>query len=80
MQVKDVHGLREEKVMRLLVDRVKCHEIYFDPKIIGISQCSLIETIMLSIAGFDQMVCSALLSNVIVIGGASVVPGLKQRL
>ena len=37
----------------LTADRVKCNEIYFQPSLVGVDQCGLIDAIMLSIRGFS---------------------------
>lgn len=33
----------------LSVDRVKCNEVYFQPTLVGVDQCGIIDTIVLSI-------------------------------
>lgn len=47
---------------------------------IGNNQLDLIQTIVTTLTPYSNSIVNALLSNVIVVGGGSVVPGLKQRL
>jgi len=50
---KDIHHLNSSNQLFLSVDLVKCHEIYFEPRIVGCQQAGLIETIIASIEQFS---------------------------
>lgn len=79
-QAKDHHHLKETNQLFLLTDLVKCHEIYFQPLMIGLNQIDLVQTITSVLSVYPTKISAALLANIIVVGGGSVVPGLKERL
>ena len=79
-QAKDHHHLKETNQLFLLTDLVKCHEIYFQPLMIGLNQIDLVQTITSALSVYPKKIAAALLANIIVVGGGSVVPGLKERL
>ena len=47
---------------------------------IGLNQMDLIQTITSLLSVYPDKITASLLSNVVVVGGGSVVPGLKERL
>lgn len=47
---------------------------------IGLNQMDLVQTITALLSVYPAKVLNALLSNIVVVGGGSVIPGLKQRL
>ncbi len=59
---------------------IKCQEIYFEPQLIGLNQMDVIETIVSLLPLYGNTTKRDLLKNVVVVGGASKVPGLKERL
>ena len=44
-QAKDHHHLKETNQLFLQTDLVKCHEIYFQPLMIGVNQVDLIKAV-----------------------------------
>jgi actin-related protein 5 len=76
---KDEHHLNSTNQLFLFSDLIKCHEIYFEPLLIGLNQMNVIETIVSLLPLYDKNTKRDLLKNVIIIGGASKVPGLKER-
>ena len=79
-QSKDYHHLKQTNQLFLLTDLVKCHEIYFQPMMIGLNQVDLITAIVRSIEGFPQNIKEQLRNNIVLVGGGSQVPGLSARL
>lgn len=79
-QAKDHHHLKETNQLFLLTDLVRCHEIYFQPLMVGNNQIDLVQTIVALLSPYPTAQASALLANIVLVGGGSVVPGLKQRL
>ncbi len=59
---------------------MKCHEIYFQPLIVGQNQLDLVQTIASVLTLYSEKEKAALLSNIVAVGGGSVVTGLKERL
>ena len=76
---KDEHHLNSTNQFFLLSELIKCHEIYFEPQLIGLNQMDVIETIVSLLPLYDNNTKRDLLRNVIIVGGASKVPGLKER-
>ena len=79
-QVKDHHHLKETNQLFLLTDLVKCHEIYFQPLLIGINQIDIVKAIVRVIQGYPGAVGNQLRNNIIVVGGGAMVQGLQERL
>ncbi len=79
-QAKDHHHLKETNQLFLLTELVRCHEIYFQPLMVGNNQLDLVQTIVAILAPYPPTTVQALLSNIVLVGGGSAVPGLKQRL
>lgn len=79
-QAKDHHHLKEGNQLFLQTDLVKCHEIYFQPLIVGQNQLDLVQTIASVLTLYNEKDKAALLSNIVVVGGGSVITGLKERL
>lgn len=77
---KDIHHLNSGNQLFLSVELVKCHEIYFEPRIIGCQQAGIIETIKASLESFSTSAKSELMKNIVLLGGGSTVPGIKQRI
>jgi hypothetical protein len=51
---KDIHHLNSSNQLFMSVELVKCHEIYFEPRIAGCQQAGLIETIKCSVEQFPS--------------------------
>lgn len=76
-QAKDHHHLKETNQLFLLTDLVRCHEIYFQPLMVGNNQLDLVQTIVALLAPYPTHTSQALLGNIVLVGGGSAVPGLK---
>lgn len=76
-QAKDYHHLKETNQLFLLTDLVRCHEIYFQPLMVGNNQLDLVMAIVALLAPYPLPIAQALLRNIILVGGGSAVPGLK---
>jgi actin-related protein len=76
-QAKDHHHLKETNQLFLLNDLVRCHEIYFQPLMVGNNQLDLVQTIVAILAPYPMPIAQALLGNIVLVGGGSAVPGLK---
>lgn len=74
---KDIHHLNSGNLLFITTELVKCHEIYFEPRLVGCQQAGLIETIVASIEEYSSDTKRQLLNNILVIGGGSQIPGLK---
>lgn len=79
-QAKDHHHLKETNQLFLLSDLVKCHEIYFQPLMIGLNQIDLVTAVTQTLAKFSPPHSNNLRNNIILLGGGSEIPGLKERL
>jgi actin-related protein len=64
----------------LSVDRVKCNEVYFQPSLIGVDQCGIIDAIMLSIRDLGGLNQQKLMSNIVLAGGGALTAGLAARI
>lgn len=61
-------------------DLVKCHEIYFQPLLIGLNQTDLVTTLARLLENFPPAEADQLRKNILLIGGGSQVPGFSERL
>jgi actin-related protein len=79
-QHKDEHHLNSTNQLFLFSELIRCNEIYFELQLIGVNQMDLISTIVNVLKLYDDKTKAEMLKNVVVVGGASKLPGLKQRL
>jgi len=54
--------------------------VYFQPLITGLNQIDLIQTITAVLASLPPQVVAVLLGNIVIVGGGSVISGLKERM
>lgn len=77
--LQPVHGPRED-LLPLGNERFTVPELLFNPTDIGIQELGLPSAIMESLSGLPEMLKLGLLSNVVVVGGNSLIPGFMERL
>ena len=69
-----------ESVLTLGNERFTVPELLFNPDDTGLMEAGLPETVMQSLSGLPPGLWSAMLSNVLVVGGNSLFPGFVERL
>lgn len=79
-QAKDHHHLKETNQLFLQTDLTRCHEIYFQPLMIGVNQIDLVTAISRILANYPIPEADLLRKNIVLVGGGSQVKGLEQRL
>jgi actin-related protein 6 len=70
----------KEDVLPLGNERFKGPELLFSPGDIGLSEAGLPAVVLQSLAALPESVKAAMLSNVLVVGGNSLIPGFMERL
>jgi actin-related protein len=79
-QAKDHHHLKEINQLFLQTDLTRCHEIYFQPLMIGVNQIDIVTAISRILANYPISEADLLRKNIVLVGGGSQVKGLEQRL
>ncbi|GAM19690.1 hypothetical protein SAMD00019534_028650 [Acytostelium subglobosum LB1] len=70
----------EEQILTLVNERFSVPELLFNPSDIGLNQAGLAESIVQSINSTNINLHQPLYSNILLIGGSTRLPGLKDRL
>ena len=70
----------QESVMTLDNERFVVPEILFNPSDIGLKQAGIPELIMQSLSVLPPALQAAMLSNILVVGGNAMIPGMVERL
>ena len=76
---KKDESVQGKQVIRMNNERFSVPEILFSPADIGIKQMGVSECIMHSVSKVDHVFHPDLLSNVVLIGGNTCLPGFKKR-
>ena len=77
--LQPMQGPRED-VLPLGNERFVVPELLFNPTDIGIQEAGLPETIMQSLSVLPEALKAAMLANILVVGGNSLIPGFMERL
>lgn len=67
------------QILRVAHERFMVPEVYFHPSDVGLNQAGIAEIVVQSLEAIDPLLWPVLLSNVLVIGGSSMIPGLVER-
>ncbi|KYF45711.1 actin-like protein ALP 5 [Toxoplasma gondii ARI] len=71
---------KEERTVRLCTERISVPEVLFHPPDVGSSECGIVELIQRSISLLPRELQPFACSEILLVGGSSQFPGLRQRL
>lgn len=75
----DTTATNNEESFPLANERFAVPELLFTPTDIGLRESGLPETIMQSLSSVPRALWTPLLSNIVLVGGTSLLPGLRER-